>query len=156
MRFEGVARTHAGGLPCAHVAVVFGRQAFEERQGAVAQTFAAGVASVGELQDGDEVDSDDVGLERPDALGTFVALGAGDVVPPRRSKKRICFFIVLSFNGSLSVSEDSEKSECRKFFSDLSALLRLRRGFLRSAVRRDIPRSGVRRSIRWPVAAARK
>ena len=77
LRFEGVARTHAGGLPCAHVAVVFGRQAFEERQGAVAQTFAAGVASVGELQDGDEVDSDDVGLERPDALGTFVALGAG-------------------------------------------------------------------------------
>lgn len=32
------------------------------------------------MQDGDEVDSDDVGLERPDALGTFVALGAGDVV----------------------------------------------------------------------------
>ena len=80
LRLEGVARTDTRRLPFAHVAVVLGRETLQKRQGAVAQPFVARAAAVGELQYGHQVDSDDAGLECPEAFGKFVARSAGDVV----------------------------------------------------------------------------
>ena len=77
---ERVADHNARVAPVAHVTVVLGWQAFEQREGAVAQRFAPGDAAVGELQDGNEVDADDIGLERAQPLGVFVACDPRNVV----------------------------------------------------------------------------